>query len=61
MDGRAAGHNFERGPSKFGLNWLCFLRKRLKCEKLTTDDDGWTTDDERNLMVKVHMAYGQVS
>ena len=39
----------------------CFLRKRIKCEKLTTDDDGQTTDDERNLMVKAHMAYGQVS
>jgi hypothetical protein len=42
MDGRAAGHNFEK----------------IKCEKLTTDDDGRTTYDERNLMVKAHMAYG---
>jgi hypothetical protein len=39
----------------------CFLRKGLKCEKLTTDDDGRTMDDERNLMVKAHMAYGQMS
>jgi hypothetical protein len=30
-------------------------RRRLKCEKLTTDDD------ERNLMAIAHMAFGQVS
>ena len=62
MDGRAARHNFERGPSKVWSKLAqYFLRKSLKCEKLTTDDDGRTTDDERNLMVKAHMAYGQVS
>jgi len=39
-----------------------FLRRRLKCEKLTTDDDdGRTTDDRRNMMAKAHMAFGQVN
>ena len=57
----AIGHNFERGPSKdhFSKVWSklaqWFLRRRLKCEKLTTDDNGGTTDNERNLMVKAHM------
>ena len=62
MEGVAIGHNFERGPSKDHsrkvwsklAQW--FLRKRLKCEKLTTDDD-----DRQNLMAKAHMAIGQVS
>jgi hypothetical protein len=36
MDGRAARHNFERGPSKVWSKLAqYFLRKRLKCEKLT--------------------------
>ena len=60
MEGVAIGHNFERGPSKDHsrkvwsklAQW--FLRRRLKCEKLTTDDG-------RNLMAKAHMAFGQVS
>jgi hypothetical protein len=60
MEGMAIGHNFERGPSKdhFRKVWSklaqWFLRRRLKCEKLTTDD-------RRNLMAKAHMAFGQVS
>jgi hypothetical protein len=33
MDGRAAGHNFERGPSKFGLNWLSVFSTRVKLIK----------------------------
>jgi hypothetical protein len=45
MEGVAIGHTFERGPSKDHsrkvwsklAQW--FLRKRIKCEKLTTDDD----------------------
>jgi hypothetical protein len=54
------GHNFGRGPPKDHSTkvWLqlaqWFLRRRLKCEKLITDD-------ERNLMAKAHMAFGQVS
>jgi hypothetical protein len=48
MEGVAIGHNFERGPSKDNsskawsklVQW--FLR-RLKCEKLMTDDDGRRT------------------
>ena len=61
MEGMAIRHNFEREPSKDHSSkvWsklaLWFLRRRLKCEKLTTDDDG------RNLMAKAHMALGQVS
>jgi len=35
-----------------------FLRRRLKCEKLTTDDED---DDGQNLMAKAHMVLGQVS
>ena len=62
MEGVAIGHNFERGPSKDHsrkvwsklAQW--FLRKRLKCEKLTTDDD-----DRQTLMATAHMAFGQVS
>ena len=44
------GHNFGRGPSKDHSTkvWYklapWFLRRRLKCEKFTTDDDD---DDER--------------
>ena len=55
MEDVAIGHNFERGPSKDHSSkvWLklaqWFLRRRLKCEKFTTDDD-----DRRNLMAKVH-------
>ena len=50
MEDVAIGHNFERGPSKDHSSkvWLklaqWFLRRRLKCEKLTTDD-GRTTDE----------------
>jgi hypothetical protein len=49
MEGVAIGHNFERGPSKDHSSKVWskltqwFLR-RLKCEKLTTDD-GQTTDE----------------
>ena len=33
-------------PAEFGLNWhIGFWREDYKCEKLTTDDDGWTTDE----------------
>jgi len=45
MEGVAIGHNFERGPSKDHSSnvWSklaqWFLRRRLKCEKFTTDDD----------------------
>jgi hypothetical protein len=58
MEGVAVGHNFERGPSKDHSSKVWsklaqwFLRRRLKCEKLTTD---------RNLMAKAHMAFGQVN
>ena len=58
----AIGHNFERGPSKDHSSqvWsklaLWFLRRILKCEKLTTDD-GRTKPDG----AKAHMAFGQVS
>ena len=45
MEGRAVGQNFERGPPKdhpcqvwFNLVPR-FQRRRLKCEKFTTDDD----------------------
>jgi hypothetical protein len=61
MEVVAIGHNFERGPSKDHSNKVWsklaqwFLRRRLKCERFTTDDDG------RNLMAKAHMAFGQVS
>ena len=47
MEGVVIGHNFERRPSKDHpskvklAQW--FLRKILKCEKLTTDDDGRRT------------------
>jgi hypothetical protein len=30
MDGRAAGHNFERGPSKFGLNCIEPFENNIK-------------------------------
>ena len=45
MEGVAIGHNFERGPSKDHSSKVWsklaqwFLRRRLKCEKFTTDDD----------------------
>ena len=45
MDGVAIGHKFERGPSKdhFSKVWSklaqWFLRRRLKCEKLTTEGE----------------------
>ena len=61
MEGVAIGHIFERGPSKDHSSKVWsklaqwFLGRRLKCEKLTTDDDG------RNLMAKVHMTFVQVS
>jgi hypothetical protein len=61
MEGVAIGHKFERGPSKDHFNKVrsklaqWFLRRKLKCEKFTTGDD------ERNLMAKAHMAFGQVS
>ena len=44
MEGVAIGHNFERGPSKDHSSKVWsnlaqwFLRRRLKCEKLTTDE-----------------------
>jgi hypothetical protein len=44
MEGMAIGHIFERGPSKDHSSKVWsnlaqwFLRRRLKCEKLTTDD-----------------------
>ena len=45
MESVAIGHKFDRGPSNDHsikvwsklAQW--FLRRRLKCEKLTTDDD----------------------
>jgi hypothetical protein len=46
----AIGHIFERGPSKDHSSKVWsklarwFLRRRLKCEKLMTDDDRRTTD-----------------
>jgi hypothetical protein len=46
------GHNFGRGPSKdhstkvWSKLTQWFLRRRLKCEKLTTDDDDGLTTDE---------------
>jgi hypothetical protein len=55
MEGVAIGHKFERGPFKDHSNKVWsklaqwFLRRRLKCEKFTTDDD-----DRRNRMAKVH-------
>jgi hypothetical protein len=58
------GHKFGRGSSKDYSSKVWsklaqwFLRRRLKCEKLTTDDED---DDGQNLMAKAHMAFGQVS
>ena len=54
------GHNFGRWPSKDHSSKVWsklaqwFLRRRLKCEKLITDNG-------QNLMAKAHMAFGQVS
>jgi hypothetical protein len=59
------GQNFGRGPSKDHTTKVWsklaqwFLRRRLKCEKFTTDDHD---HDGRNLMMaKAHLAKGQVS
>ena len=61
MEGGAVGHNFERDPPKdhpcqvwFNLV-QGFQRRRFKYESFTTYDDG------RQVMAKVHMAFGQVS
>jgi hypothetical protein len=50
MEGIVIEHNFERGPSKDHsikvwsklAKW--FLRRRLKCEKQTTDDERTTNE-----------------
>ena len=66
MEAGITGHNFRRGPSKdhstkvWSKLTQWFLRRRLKCEKFTTDDDD-DGDDERNVMAKGHLAFGQVS
>ena len=37
-----------------------FQRRRLKCEKLT-DNRRQTTDNERQVMAKAHIAFGKMS
>jgi hypothetical protein len=52
MEGVAIGNNFKRGPTKDHSSKVWsklaqwFLRRRLKCEKFTTDDDDGRTTDE---------------
>ena len=54
MEGVAIGHNFERAPSKDHSSKVWsklaqwFLRRRLKCEKLTTDDGRRTKPDGKS-------------
>jgi hypothetical protein len=53
--------NLKRGPSIDASYQVSvhlaegFQRRRLKCEKLTDNDDG------RQVMVKAHIAFGKVS
>jgi hypothetical protein len=62
MEGRSVGHNFERDPPKdhpcqvwFNLV-QGFQRRRFKCESLRR-----TMDDERQVMAKAHLDFGQMS
>jgi hypothetical protein len=58
--------NLYRGPSVDASYQVSihlaegFQRRRLKCEKLT-DNGQRTTDDGRQVMAKVHIAFGKVS
>ena len=70
MEGIVIEQNFERGPSKDHSSkvWsklaLWFLRRRLKCEKLTTDDGRKKPDGKSShglwpgeLKTKIHSKY----
>ena len=65
MEGGAVGHNFERDPPKdhpcqvWFNSVQGFHRRRFKCESLRRTTDGRT--DERQVMAKAHMTFGQVS
>ena len=66
MDGVAIGHNFERGPSKdhFSKAWSklaqWFLRRRLKCEKLTTEGEDIKRQNHLTFLVEFLIGHLQL-
>jgi hypothetical protein len=63
MEGRAVGHNFERDPPRDHPCQVWFnLDQRFRGDlNVKVYDVRRIDDDGRQVMAKVHMAFGQVS